>query len=407
MGPGRRAHRAPARQRRLRDLHAGQPRRAPGVDPRVVQRAGRSRARGHRADGRSGDDDGDERADAARRRRRSGAEPRAHPAVGGAERRLVQGREPRPRRDHPPHPAAAVHARRRPRPRGVLPREGSLRAGDARQRPAGRAELRAVAGRRAARHRHDALHAGGQAARGDRLGRAPVRPGADVLPDAAPQPRRQLDALAIGHVEPARDAVSRRSRRLHAAGRQPAVEAGAAAADEAGARVRPRRGAGDAEPDRHRLQGPVERRHVVPRPAADGARQGAAARRARGRAQRAGRDVRSRRDGAHPVLAAEADVLPARRPRGRAGDLPDALGDVLPARAADEGSDQAAVAARGKGPAFVERGPAECGGRRRRRRGGRTCARVGRHARPPHPKRRRLRFCRRRSSSSSRRPGRA
>ena len=63
-----------------------------------------------------------ERADAARRRRRSGAEPRAHPAVGDPERRLVQGREPRSRGADPPHPAAAVHARRRPRPRGVLSR---------------------------------------------------------------------------------------------------------------------------------------------------------------------------------------------------------------------------------------------------------------------------------------------
>ena len=169
------------------------------------------------------------------------------------------------------------------------PGEGSLRAGDARQRPAGRAELRAVARRRAARHRQDALHAGRQAARGDRLDRASVRLGADVLRDAAAQPRRQLDARAVGHVEPARDALHGRGRRLHAAGRQSAVEAGAAAADEAGARLRPRRGAGDAEPGRPRLQGPVERRHVVPRPAADRARQGAAARRARRRAAGAGR----------------------------------------------------------------------------------------------------------------------
>ena len=98
LGPGRRAHRPPARRRRLRHLHAGQPRRASGVDPRVVQRAVRGRARGQRADGGSGDDHGDQRADAARRRRRSGPEPRAHPAVGDPERRVVQGREPRSRR---------------------------------------------------------------------------------------------------------------------------------------------------------------------------------------------------------------------------------------------------------------------------------------------------------------------
>ena len=209
VGPGRRAHRAPARRGRLRDLHAGQPRRASGVDPRVVQRARRGRARGHRADGRSGDDDGDERADAARRRRRSGAEPRAHPAVGDPERRLAQGREPRPRRDHPPHPAAAVHARRRPRSRGVLPREGSLRAGDARQRPAGGAGLRRC-GSTASRSTSPAMlyTPEGKPRVGDRLDRAPVRPGAHVLRDAAAQPRRQLDAHAVGHVEPARDALS-------------------------------------------------------------------------------------------------------------------------------------------------------------------------------------------------------
>ena len=54
-------------------------------------RAGRGRARGHRAHGRSGDDDGDQRPHPARRRRRPGAEPRAHPALRDPERRVVQG----------------------------------------------------------------------------------------------------------------------------------------------------------------------------------------------------------------------------------------------------------------------------------------------------------------------------
>ena len=54
-------------------------------------------------------------------------------------------------------------------------------------------------------------------------------------------------------------------------------------AAEAGARVRRRDGAGDAEPRGHRLQGAVERRHLVRRTAADGTRQDARARRARGR----------------------------------------------------------------------------------------------------------------------------
>ena len=63
----------------------------------------------------------------------------------------------------------------------------------------------------------------------------------------------------------------------------PPSKTAAAHAAEAGARVRPRRGAGDAEPGGPRLQGAVERRHVVPRPPADRARQGARARRARRR----------------------------------------------------------------------------------------------------------------------------
>ena len=56
-----------------------------------------------------------------------------------------------------------------------------------------------------------------------------------------------------------------------------------------------RRRAGDAEPGRPRLQGAGERRHVVPRPAADRARQGARARRARRRGRaRAARSTAGR-----------------------------------------------------------------------------------------------------------------
>ena len=131
-----------------------------------------------------------------------------------------------------------------------------------------------------------------------------------------------------------------------------------------------------------------------------------------GALQRAGRDVRSRRDGAHPVVAAEADVLPAQRARGRPGDLPDALGDVVPARTADEGSDQAADAegragsGRLPGAATGAAGPTPGGGFQRLRRcrsGARAAARAVAAADAP----RRRRSCRRRSSSSSRRPSRA
>ena len=55
------------------------------------------------------------------------------------------------------------------------------------------------------------------------------------------------------------------------------------------------RRAGDAEPGRPRLQGAVERRHLVHRPAADRARQGARARRPRRRGGRSRRHVRPQR----------------------------------------------------------------------------------------------------------------
>ena len=76
---------------------------------------------------------------------------------------------------------AARSRSRRVRPRVVLSREGSVRAGDDAQQPAGRARVRGLAGGRAARHRPHALHPGGQAADVDLLDRPPGRRGADVL----------------------------------------------------------------------------------------------------------------------------------------------------------------------------------------------------------------------------------
>ena len=72
---------------------------------------------------------------------------------------------------------------------------------------------------------------------------------------------------------------------------QPAVEDADAHPAQAGAGVRPGGRAGHAEPGRPRLQGALQRRHLVPRPLADRARQGPRARRAgrglgRGRARR-------------------------------------------------------------------------------------------------------------------------
>ena len=78
-----------------------------------------------------------------------------------------------------------------------------------------------------------------------------------------------------GTTQPARDPLHGRDLRLLPAGRRAAVEAAAADAAEAGARVRPRRRAGHAEPGRPRLQGPRQHRHLAGRPAADRARHGA------------------------------------------------------------------------------------------------------------------------------------
>ena len=83
---------------------------------------------------------------------------------------------------------------------------------------------------------------------------------------------------------------------------QPAVEDAAPDAPEAGPGVRPRRRAGDAEPGRPRLQGALERGHLVPRAPADRARP-----QPRGRGPR----ERRRRRRAPPRRARAA----ARRPR--------------------------------------------------------------------------------------------
>ncbi len=175
----------------------------------------------------------------------------------------------------------------------------------------------------------------GQAALRDRLHRAFERHGADVLRHLAAQPDGELDARAIRARPVCAPALHGRSRGLHAAGSQSAVESGAAAVDEAGARIRTGRRARDSESGGSGLQGAVERRHVVPGAAADGARQGAAARWARRRARVAlgGSSI-----GPKPIRAvgaAEARVLHARRARGRAGHHADALGHVVSARSAD------------------------------------------------------------------------
>ncbi len=67
----------------------------------------------------------------------------------------------------------------------------------------------------------------------------------------------------------ARAPLLRRDLRLPAADRQPALQAADAAHAQAGARLRRGAGAGHPEPGRSGLQGPVQRRHLVHRQAAD------------------------------------------------------------------------------------------------------------------------------------------
>ncbi len=227
--------------------------------------------------------DRDRPAGAARHRRRPDQEPRAHPALEHPRRGLGQ----RPGARHPradrADPAAAVRQDRRARPRLLLPAEGPLRARDGAQQPARRAGLPALDAGRAARRRAPAAQRRRQAAGRDLLDRAPLGRRAHVLRDAAPERRAGLDARPVGHDQPARARLHGRDLRLLPADRRAALQEAAADAAQAGARVRRGRAAGDAEPGRPRLQGPLERRHVADRPAADRPGQAARARRPRGR----------------------------------------------------------------------------------------------------------------------------
>ena len=84
---------------------------------------------------------------------------------------------------------------------------------------------------------------------------------------------------------------------------------------EAGPRVRLGLRAGDAEPGRSRLQRSVERRHVVPGPPANRARQGPRDGRAGRRVGASGRDVQSPGNGSGPRGARQPRVPDEQRPR--------------------------------------------------------------------------------------------
>ena len=281
VGRGRRAHRAAEGCGGLRDLYARERSGPAGIDRENAGSSGRRR-RGRGA-ARSGDDDREQPARPARPRRRPGAQPRSHPSLHHRADGLEPRAGPRPRGADPADSGAAGGARRRDRPRVVLPGQGAFRPGDVAQQPARVAWLRRVDGGRAARRESAALHGRRQAARLDLLDRAPRRRGADVLRVAAPQPDRRVDAPAEWHDELARARLHGRDLRLLPACRKPAIQAAAAHAAQAGARLRRWHRPGHAEPGGPRLQGALERRDVVPRPPADRTRQGAGDRGAGGR----------------------------------------------------------------------------------------------------------------------------
>ena len=214
VGPGRRAHRAAARRRRLRHLHARQPRRRAGLDPQLVCGAAGRGSRRRRA----------ARASAPAARRRAcwrspgvdGRPPRSreHTLRRRPPRRgLGGGRGPRSRRAHPAGSDAAV----RRRSAWSISKRSSRRRTGSSWRCASTALLAAPG--------FDAwlegepldsgsllYTAAGQAARGDLLDRAPGRRRAHVLRLAAAQPGRRVDARADRHLQPARDALHGRDR---------------------------------------------------------------------------------------------------------------------------------------------------------------------------------------------------
>ena len=148
---------------------------------------------------------------------------------------------------------------------------------------------------------------------------------------------------------------------------EPAVEAADADPAQAGARLRPGCRAGDAEPGGPRLQGALQRGHVVHRPVADPARQGPGARRAGGGLDVRGPRLRPAADGPPALGAGAAGLRDERRARGAAGGLPDAMDAFVPARPDDPRADPVAdggpQAGDGRGVAFVAGGGSSRWGR--------------------------------------------
>ncbi len=292
-----------ARIQRLRDAAdfaiytPGSDGRTARLDPQVVRRAARGDPRRRRALPRAHRQHGDEPARPPRHRRRSAQEPRAHPA-------LDHPRRPRGARAATSISASLIQADPEAARRAASACSISSRSIPRRIASRWRWRSTTCSPRRASPpgSQGEPLDIGRMLCTRPRASRAIAifsiahlaRRRAHVLRLAPAEPDARLDARAARHDEPARAPLHGRDLRLLPARRQPAVEAAAADAAQAGARLRPRRRAGDAEPGRPRLQGAVQRRHVVHRPAADRARQGARARRAGRRGRRRGQPLRPR-----------------------------------------------------------------------------------------------------------------
>ncbi len=267
----------------------------------------------------------------------------------------------RPRHARRPGATAADQQARRLRARPVLPAEGPPEAGDAAQRAARITFVRGVGRRRPTRGPGPPVPAGRQAALCHRHDRPSLRRRAPVRDVAAARQGRHVDAAPERHHRPADAALHGRGRRVSPADRNAADEEADHDADEAGARVRRRRGAGHPEPGGHRLQGDQQRRDVDGRPAADRAGQGPPALRHERRRRRRGHQLGER----HDQRPEQARVRAAPGRQGHAGPVHDPLGDELPARSDDQGPDQAARGERRRGCRsgdVVRRGGGRCAG---------------------------------------------
>ena len=326
VGPGRRAHRTSEGRGRRHRLHARKPDRHAAGDPRIARASRRRRRRGRAVRHRH---HGLESARSGRHRGRAAAQPRAGAARGD--------------------PVEPPDARRRARICDGSCSRFSGRRSTASACSTSRRSFRRASGRNwrfasTACSPHRASTRGAPASRSTRRRCSSRRRASRASPSsrsriwttaahargvAGAQCRAAMDAAADRDELAACARLHGRSVRLSAAGRQSAVEAAAADAAEAGARVWRGPGAGDTEPGRSRLQGAVEYRHLVPRQAADRARQGADARWSRGRVV----GSRSAGDRSRAVVAQGTRVPDAQRPRAGADRVRDALGTVLSPRA--------------------------------------------------------------------------